>query len=526
MQLVNTKPLRGWRFALFNWVLGLGHVLVLFNAGIYVSSVVHVAGAFAVAPSFASWGQTDFMLALSLAFPIASWFARRLGEIRVVVLAYLCFALAAMICGSTDDFYVFLAARVALGFSGGLTIPLSQALIVKEYPRRSRVLGISVWSLFTLTPAALGPPLGGWIADNLGWRWLFHIDVPVALAVAGLTGALLYGRGSLRTTWTFDTVGGFLLAIVAMGFQTILNQGTDYDWFNSLFLVCIGIVGFCALLYLIVWELDTPYPAVDLRLFGDRNFTIGIAGLTLGFLYFQGLLTFFVVKSQTVLGYPALAAGLAYLPMIVFLKPTAFFFHEFAKKFDARLLASLSLLGFAATYFWISQFDRYESFVQIYGAHVLEGLCLGSFFVPLTVIMLSGIPPRRHARAVELAVFLRIAAGGVGISVQSILFECRVPFHQSRFVEHLTLFDPVTTETLDKFVAAGYTEQAAAAKLARLVTQHAAILSINDVYYVACILCIGLASLVWLADPAKLPARPSRRQEVRELAEEELVEEP
>lgn len=520
------KPLRGWRFALLNWVLGLGHVLVLGNAGIYVSGVLHVAGTFAVPPSFASWGQTDHMLALSLAFPVANWFGRRAGEVRALVGAYLVFALSALLCAAADDFLLFLAGRMALGFAGGITIPLSQALILKEYPKRRQLHGISVWSLFTLTPAAFAPPLGGWIAENLGWRWLFYIDIPVALAVAGLTGALLYGRVPLRTSWTFDAIGGFLLATVALSLQTVLNQGSDFDWYNSRFLVGVTAAGVVAFVYLAVWELATPYPAIDLRLFGRRNFTIGIVCLTFGFLCFQGSVTFFIVKSQTVLGYPALQAGLAFLPMIVFLKPMAFLFHNFARRFDARLLASLSLLGFATAYFWIAGFDRFTSFEWIYSAHLLEALSLGSFFVPLTAIMLSGVPPKRHVRAVELAAFLRVAAGGLGISTGSILFEERTPFHQSRFVEHLTPLDSITGEVLDRLVSAGFSEQSALGKFIRIVGQHAQIRSINDVYWLAGCLCLGLGALVWLAHPTRPPAKPTPRQEVRRLAEEELVQEP
>lgn len=526
MSQSSTKPLRGWRFTLFNWCLGLGHVLILCNAGIYVSGVVHVAGAFAVPPSFASWGQTDHMLAIALAFPVANWFGRRFGEVRAVVGAYLFFALAALLCAMAEDFPLFLAGRMALGFTGGLTIPLSQALMLKEYPRRKQLLGISVWSLFTLTPAAFGPALGGWLADGPGWRWLFYIDIPMALAVAGLTGALLYGRPPSRTSWTFDAVGGLLLAVAMLSLQTVLNQGVDFDWYNSGFVVSVAAIGAAAFLYLVVWELGTPYPAIDLRLFGRRNFTIGVVGLTLGFLCFQGSVTFFVVKSQTVMGYPALQAGLAYLPMIVFLKPMAFLFHNLARKFDARLPACLSLLGFAAAYFWISGFDRYASFEWIYWVHLLEGLCLGSFFVPLTAIMLAGVPQKRHARAIELAVFLRVAAGGLGISAGSILFEQRAPFHQSRFVERLTALHDATGEIRDRLVSAGFSDQAALGKAARIVGQYAQIRSIDDVYWAAGCVCLGLAALVWLAHPTKLPAGRSARQTVRNLAEEELVQEP
>ena len=156
------------------------------------------------------------------------------------------------------------------------------------------------------------------------------------------------------------------------------------------------------------------------------------------------------------MGYPAYEAGFVYLPMILFLKPMAIFFHEFAKRFDARLLASLSLSGFAVAYFWISGFDRSASFAEILWPHLLEGACLGGFFVPLTVIFLSGLSSKQQMRAVELASFLRIAAGAIGITLQSAILYFRSSLHQLHFFERLNPFNPLTDELVSKFTGLGY----------------------------------------------------------------------
>jgi DHA2 family multidrug resistance protein len=526
MAPIDTRPLRGWRFILFNVALGLGHVVVLFNAGAYIAMLPHVAGSFGVAPSFGTWTQTDFMIGLALAFPLSSWLSGRFGDPLVLSAAFAGFALASLGCAFASTLPEFLAFRILLGLFGGITLPVGQRLVLNEFSDGQKSLGLAIWSLFTLSPFTMGTPVGGWLADQQGWRWLLYLNIPLALAIGGTAAFLLRNRGFERRSQRFDTVGFLLLAVIFGGTQTILNQGNDFDWWNSPFLIGLTVAVLVALLYAILWELGTPYPVVDLRLFGSRNFTIGLIGLCLGFLCFQGLLSLLIVQLQLLLGYSSSLAGLVFLPMAIFAKPAATFMHDIAKRVDARVLASANLLGFAAIYFWISGYDRPESFEQIFWPKLAEGLCLGTFFVPLTAIMLHGLPPPRQARAVEFAGLLRIASGAFGITLAGVMLYRRTAFHQSRFVEHLTVLDPMTDSTLNRLAGQGFGEAAALAKLGKTVTQHAALLALDEAFWVSAWVFVALSLLVWLAHPTHLPARVTPKEELRETALEELVEEP
>nr|WP_305907958.1 MFS transporter [Methylomarinum sp. Ch1-1]MDP4520757.1 MFS transporter [Methylomarinum sp. Ch1-1] len=279
MAVIYDKKLRGWRFVLFNACLGLGHAVVLFNAGAYIAMLPRVAGGLRIPPSFATWTQTDYMIGLALAFPVGIWFSRRIGEYRPFVCAFVLFALASALCLYCTSLYAFLAGRILLGFSGGLTLPLGQSMILKEYPDRRKSIGIGVWNLFTLTPFTFGPPLGGWIADYLGWRWLFLFNIPVALAIAGIVGALLYRRGARIMRRRFDWVGFSMLVIILGSFQTLLNQGNDWDWQQSSYLQTLMAMTVVMLIYWVVWELSVRHPFLDIRLFAYRNFTIGALSL-------------------------------------------------------------------------------------------------------------------------------------------------------------------------------------------------------------------------------------------------------
>lgn len=525
MSVVYQKRLRGWRFTLFNLCLGLGHALVIFNAGAYIAMLPRVAGGLGVPPSFATWTQTDYMIALALAFPVGGWLARRYGEYRPFVVAFLGFALAAFICAYCTSFYAYLAGRILLGFAGGLTLPLGQALLLKEYPDKRKSLGIGVWSIFTLTPFTFGPPLGGWIADNLGWRWLFWLNIPLALAIAGIVGAMLCRRAYQRIWQRFDGVGFTLLVMTLFGLQTLLNQGNDWDWADSAYIR--GLMAFIGvtLIYWLVWELNVRRPFLDIRLFAHRNFTIGVLILFLGFLFFQGLLSLLIVQLQLALGYSSWEAGLVFLPMAIFAKPMASVFHEIVKHCDARLLASANLLGFAATYFWLSRFDDPDAFAQLFWPKLLEGACLGSFFVPMTALLLYGLPAERQWRALELANLMRIAAGAIGIAVQGIVLYRRAPLHLTHFAENHGAFELIDDSVLNALLTMEFAEPAAFAKFTKLAGRDAVIHGINDAFWMAGCVFVGMAALVWFAHPTRTPVKVNAERELRRETQELLAEE-
>ncbi|WP_349431205.1 DHA2 family efflux MFS transporter permease subunit [Methylomarinum sp. Ch1-1] len=518
MAVIYDKKLRGWRFVLFNACLGLGHAVVLFNAGAYIAMLPRVAGGLRIPPSFATWTQTDYMIGLALAFPVGIWFSRRIGEYRPFVCAFVLFALASALCLYCTSLYAFLAGRILLGFSGGLTLPLGQSMILKEYPDRRKSIGIGVWNLFTLTPFTFGPPLGGWIADYLGWRWLFLFNIPVALAIAGIVGALLYRRGARIMRRRFDWVGFSMLVIILGSFQTLLNQGNDWDWQQSSYLQTLMAMTVVMLIYWVVWELSVRHPFLDIRLFAYRNFTIGALSLFFGFLCFQGLLSMLIVQLQLSLGYSSFLAGLVFLPMAIFSKPVAGFFHQLIKRYDARLLASLNLLGFAATYFWLSRFDHQDAYAQLFWPKLLEGVCLGSFFAPLTALLLQGLPTERQWRAVELASLMRIAAGAFGISLQGIVLYQRAPFHMTRLAETQSPFDSSFSQMIETLVVSGLSESTALIRFAAIGSRQATIWALNDAYWMAACVFVGLSILVWFAHPTQPAKKPTLIQVIRRRA--------
>ncbi|MGZ4996569.1 MAG: DHA2 family efflux MFS transporter permease subunit [Methylobacter sp.] len=517
------------QFIFLNFGLLLGNILVLFNTGAFASVVLHATGDLGVSPSHASWMQTYYFISLALSLPVSSWLANAVGEVRLYLWSMIAMTLASLLCAVAGDLFWFLSGRALQGFFGGLTIPLSQTLLMREYPESSKSFAVSLWSIAALTPFTLGPSAGGWIADHLGWRWLFYLNGPLPMLAAALVWALLFDRQSIQKKMPFDRVGFALLVAALVCLQTVLNQGQDADWLNSIWLMAVAIAGLLLLACFIVWELAERTPLLDLRLFARRNFAIGSIMLSVSFMLMYGLLSVLLVRLQVVAGYTSFLAGSVLLPLVFLAKPVASVMHRIVHRFDARLLVSLNMLLFALYCGWVSRYDFFGRggwFTQPLWVQVLEGFCLGALFVPLTTLFLAGLTPRRQTQAVELGGMMRVLGGSIASPILGVFWERRAAFHQSRLVESFSLHDGGSREIIARLHAAGLQGQLATAKLAGVAGQHAAILGLDDTFRLAAWLFLGLASVVWIADPVGPKPAAIAKEDSRKAALEDLMEEP
>jgi len=320
-----------------------------------------------------------------------------------------------------------------------------------------------------------------------------------------------------------------LLALILGSMQTIFNMGNDFDWLDSPFLQSMLIVLIVTLPCFFIWEFDESHPAFNIRVFAHRNFTIGVICLTAGFFSIQGLLSVFIVQMQVLLGYSSYLAGMVYLPMILLAVPVTVLMHKLPKGIDARMLASLNLLGFAVIFYWMGLFDDPESFDQIFWPMLLLGFFVGSFFPPLTKLTLHGLSGNQQMRAAEEAGFLRIIAGGFGISLQGVVLFRRTPFHQLDLADHFGGRQFASLDVLQGFSsqlgAAGLDKGMINGKLLTVIKQHAGILALNDAFLLASYLFLGLAGLVWLAYPTYQPVHPTLTEEIMDMRAERIMEE-
>ncbi len=488
---------------IYRGALAVLYVLVLFNAGAYIAMLPHVSGDFGVSPSFGTWTQNDFMVGLAVGIPLAGGLARRWGTQWAFSVGTTAFAAASVGCVVTQDFGVFLLCRFLLGVGGGAAFPAAERLFMETFPTPMRVHAAAAWGVCTLSPFSIGTTCGGWLADGPGWRGLFVLNA--ALGVLAFVAVHLRQPPPENPRRAMDWPGYLLFALILMVAQTLLNQGNDWDWLDAAWIRTLALVLGVAGVSWLAWWYQSAQPFFDLRLLRSRNALIGLVSLAIGFLCFQGLLSLLIVQLQSLLGYSSTAGGLVFLPMALCAMPLSILLQTRVSPRNAHWLASLGFFGFAMSYFWISRFDQSSAYYALFLPKLLEGVCLGLFFLPLNTLMLQDLPAEHHDQMRSFANTVRTASGATGISLVNIVLYRQTPFHQSHFVEQLTSFDANTALLTERFLSRGFSPPLATRAAMGFVTKHSAIMGISDAFFCAGGLCLLLGFiLVCFAGPQRL----------------------
>jgi len=496
------KPLQGGALAMLTLVLSLATFMLVLDSTIANVAIPTIAGDLGASSSQGTWVITSFGVANAISIPITGWLAKRFGEVRLFLIATLLFVLASWLCGIANSLEMLIVFRVLQGAVAGPIIPLSQSLLLNNYPPEKRGMALAFWSMTIVVAPICGPILGGWISDNIHWGWIFFINVPIGLAVVLISWKILEGRESRISHQPVNTVGLILLALGVGALQLMLDQGRELDWFNSTEIVVLTIIAAVGLIALIIWELTDDNPVVDVSLFKSRNFTVGCVSTSLAFLVYSGTVVLIPLLLQQVYNYTATWAGLAAAPVGLLPILLAPIIGKFGNKIDMRILITVSFMVYALTFYWRAvTFEPEMTFMDVALPQFVQGLAVACFFMPLTTITLSGLPPEKMASASSLFNFLRTLAGSVGTSLTTFMWYNREAVHHTQLTEAINPYNPISQQFFQTMASFGLNEQQTASYLARQITAQGFIIGANEIFLVSAITFISLVVLIWFAKP-------------------------
>lgn len=497
-------PLEGRARTLVTFALSLATFMQVLDTTIANVAIPTIAGDLGASTTQGTWVITSFGVANAISVPITGWLAKRFGEVKLFMLATLGFVLSSLLCGLAPSLEWLILFRVLQGALAGPMIPLSQSLLLQSYPPDKRGLAMALWTMTIIVAPIFGPILGGWISDNWHWSWIFFINVPVGILACWLAWGLLRERETATLQLPIDKLGLILLVVGVGCLQMMLDRGKELDWFHSAEIIAYGVVALLSLSYLVIWELYDEHPVIDLSLFRDRNFTVGVIAISISFMLYFGAIVMLPLLMQTQLGYTATEAGLATAPIGILPVLLSPLIGKNAHRLDMRKVVTISLLMFAFCFWWrYATFNPGMTFADLAWPQFVQGIALAGFFMPLTQITLSNIKPQQLASAASLSNFLRTLAGSIGASVFIWQWEQREAVHHVQLTEHVSLYDEATRQALAAMQQAGLSLEQAAATLARDVTRQGMFIGANELFLACSVLFLMVTALVWLSKPVK-----------------------
>ena len=365
---------------------------------------------------------------------------------------------SSFLSGAAPDLTTLIIARIFQGLGGGPIIPLSQAILWEIFPFHQRGLAMAVWGVGFILGPILGPTVGGYLADEWSWRWIFYINLPVGIVGFLMASAFLFDPPYLRKPGRIDWWG---LGLMVTGFgclQLVLDRGEREDWFDSPAIVAMTLIAVCALVGFLIRELMASEPILDLTVFTDRNFATGSTLIAIvGFGMFSGMLLV-AVFTQKLLGYDAWTSGLVLAPGGLG-NICSLFASGIVTRVDQRWMLAFGCLLNAVSLYMMTSLTLGMDYWALALPRFIQGFAVGFIFVPLSTLTLATIQRHKLVNATAVYGMLRNLGGSIGIAVVTTLLAQRSQFHQATLVSHITPWDPETQVRLAQwathFVSAG-----------------------------------------------------------------------
>ena len=497
-------PLTGARLVMGSFAVALATFMNVLDSSIANVAIPTISGNLGVSVDEGTWVITLFAAANAVAIPLTGWLTQRVGQVRLFVGAILMFVLSSWLCGIAPNLATLLAARILQGAVAGPLIPLSQAILLSSYPKEKSAAALALWAMTATVGPIAGPALGGWMTDSYSWSWIFYINVPVGLFAAAVTWAIYRDRETATRKLPIDLVGLASLITWVASLQIMLDKGKDLDWFSSPVIVALAVVALLSFLFFVIWELTEANPIIDLRLFKGRNFLAGTVAISVAFAIFFANLVVLPQWMQQYLAYPAVNAGLAMAPLGIFAVLLAPVVGKILPKSELRVLATLSFLGFSGVFYMRSQFSTGVDMFTLVLPTLLQGIPTALFFVPLTAIILSGLPPEKIPAAAGLSNFVRVFCGAVGTSLATTIWNDRAVLHHARLVEQASPGNPLYGAALQSIESTlGFSPAQAAAYFERGLNTQAIMLGLNDIFWISGVIFAAVIPLIWFTKPDK-----------------------
>ena len=405
------------------WVLGvtsLASFMMALDALIITTAFATIRAEFGSSVETLQWAVNAFNLSFAVLLLTGAALGDRFGRRRMFALGIALFVAASAACALAPGAAWLIVARAGQGAGAALVMPLAMAILSAAFPKEERARALGIFSGVTGCALIVGPAVGGFVTENLGWRWAFWINLPIGLILVGMVVARL--RESFGPAAKLDIVGLVLVALAALALVWGLLRGNAIGWTSGEVTGTLALGVLFALAF-VTYELRTPTPMVPMRLFASRSFSAGAAASFLFYAAMYGVLFLLPQFLQVSLGSGPLGAGLRLLPWTSTLFVTAPIAGSVVSRFGERLLVVTGVLMQAIGLGWIALVaSTNATYAALVAPLVLAGVGVSMAMPAAQNAIMSSVAPTEMGKASGVFNMGRFLGGMFGIAAMVATF--------------------------------------------------------------------------------------------------------
>jgi DHA2 family multidrug resistance protein len=508
------------------WIIAvtvtLATIMEVLDTSIANVALPHIAGSLGASQDQSTWVISSYLVSNAIVLPVGAYLGSIIGRKKFYMTCVAIFGVSSLLCGLAPTLPLLLFFRVLQGLGGGGLQPSEQSILADTFPPEKRGQAFAVYGLAVITAPIIGPTLGGWITDNYNWRWIFFINIPIAILSLFLTHRLVEDTPQIKREvaaamhggFKLDTIGFGLVALTFGSLEVVLDKGQEVDWFSSRFIVCFTVCAVAGLIALVLWELRearlNKRPILDLKLFGSRHFSLSFVMMfVLGFaLYATTVLLPQLL--QSLMGYTAESSGFAMsaggLATIVCMPIVGILI----TRVDARYLIIFGFSSIALALFHMTSIDLQMSFAYAAKLRFLQSIGLAFLFVPINTLIYVGVPPGKNNDVSGLSNLARNIGGSAGTSFFTTVLARHQQIHQQYLVRnvygsgaaYIQQAQALKQQLMTHMAASADAQKGAMFQIYQTLQLQASILSYIDILQMLSIFCACMIPLVLLLKKA------------------------
>jgi len=476
----------------------LATIMEVLDTSVANVALPHISGNLSATTEEATWVLTSYLISNAIILPATSWIGKFVGRKRFLIICIVLFTFASALCGAAPNLQTLIIARILQGIGGGALQPIAQAVLLESFPPSKRGAAMAVYGMGIVVAPIIGPTLGGWITDNYSWRWIFYINLPIGAIAAFMANSFVEDPPYLKNQkpGRIDYIGFGLMALGLAALELTLDLGQQKDWFSSSFIVFTAVSATVLLISFVLWELLTPEPIVNLRVFTDRNFAAGCGIIATVGIALYGSTALLPLFLQTVLGYPAVESGFAVSPRGVGAVVSMAIVGRLVGKLDSRYLIAFGFLILTLSMYMFTWINLDIAQSNIIYPMLIGGFALGFVFVPLTTQTMATLPQQQLGNATGIYNLMRNTGGSVGISILAFLLTRWTQVYTAILTENTSPYSPAFQNLFRQIRASLLTQndivtatQKTYGVVYGMIVRQAMVLAYIDCFWLLTVLC-------------------------------------